>query len=91
MRFFKRVKFLFQFRQSIPFFKEFYLSREVTIASKLISVLLIIGYAVFPFDLIPDYLLVLGIFDDIVVISFILQLMVKMAPDQLKTKYNLKQ
>ncbi|WP_018932024.1 YkvA family protein [Gracilibacillus lacisalsi] len=89
MRFFRRFKFLFKFRKSFPFFKEFYLSKEVKLTAKLASLILIIGYIIFPFDVIPDYLLVLGLFDDVMVATLILQQMVKMAPDSLRKKYDI--
>lgn len=43
----------------------------------------------FPFDLIPDFLLFFGVLDDIAVVLFILQRIVKMAPKHLQEKYNL--
>lgn len=46
-----------------------------------------IGYVVLPFDLIPDFMALFGVVDDITVVLFILQLMVKKAPDSLKGKY----
>ncbi|WP_316245309.1 MULTISPECIES: YkvA family protein [Gracilibacillus] len=85
----RRMKFLFRFHQSIPFFKEFFLSKEVNRLAKIISTLFIAVYLVFPFDIIPDYLLVLGLFDDVFIATLILQQMVKMAPDSLKEKYDL--
>ncbi|UOQ84261.1 YkvA family protein [Gracilibacillus salinarum] len=90
MRFFSRLKFLFKFRKSLPFLKEFFLSKEVSMFSKTVSVLLMIGYIVFPFDLIPDYLLVFGALDDVMIVSLILQQMINMAPESLRTKYDLK-
>jgi uncharacterized membrane protein YkvA (DUF1232 family) len=56
---------------------------------KITGVLLIIGYLIFPFDLIPDYLLFVGVLDDIMVVTFVLERMVKMAPASLKEKYKL--
>ncbi|MGP4039919.1 YkvA family protein [Gracilibacillus sp. D59] len=91
MRFFRRFKFLFKFRKSFPFFKEFFLSNQVKITAKLASIILIIGYILFPFDLIPDYLLVLGIFDDVMIATLILQQMVKMAPETLRKKYDIEE
>ncbi|WP_163538936.1 DUF1232 domain-containing protein [Gracilibacillus sp. YIM 98692] len=89
MRFFSRLKFLFKFRKSFPFFKEFFLSGDVKITSKLASILLIAAYIIFPFDLIPDFLLFFGILDDVMVATLILQQMVKMAPESLRKKYDL--
>lgn len=88
MRFWRQLKFLFKFRKSIPFFKEFFLSKQVTVLSKIISVILIAGYIIFPFDIIPDYLLFLGIADDVMIATLVLQHMVKMAPASLREKYN---
>ncbi|WP_058305799.1 YkvA family protein [Gracilibacillus massiliensis] len=89
MRFFSRLKFLFRFRKSLPFFKEFFLSKQVRITAKMASLLLIFGYIIFPFDLIPDYLLLFGILDDVMIASLILQQMVKMAPHSLREKYDI--
>ncbi|UOQ49145.1 DUF1232 domain-containing protein [Gracilibacillus caseinilyticus] len=90
MRFFSRLKFLVKFRKSLPFLKEFFLSKEVSLLVKLASVLLMVGYIVFPFDLIPDYLLVFGVLDDVMIVGLILQQMIKMAPESLRAKYDLK-
>ncbi len=89
MRFFRRLKFLFNFRKSLPFFKEFFLSKRVRVTAKMASVILIFGYIIFPFDLIPDYLLFFGLFDDVMIAGLILQQMVKMAPASLREKYKI--
>ncbi|MCT2534930.1 DUF1232 domain-containing protein [Aquibacillus koreensis] len=89
MRFWRRIKFLFNFRKSIPFLKDFFISKEVNPSTKVISILLIIGYIVFPFDVIPDFLVALGIVDDIALASLVLQQMIKMAPVSLKVKHGL--
>jgi uncharacterized membrane protein YkvA (DUF1232 family) len=89
MKFFKRLRFVFKFWKSIPFVVEFFLSREVEAYKKVLSVLLILTYIFFPFDLIPDFIYLLGIFDDIVITSFIMERMVKWAPETLKDKYRL--
>jgi uncharacterized membrane protein YkvA (DUF1232 family) len=49
---------------------------------------IITGYFVFPFDLIPDFLVVFGLVDDVAIAILILQQMVKIAPSSLKEKYN---
>ncbi|TMN22546.1 YkvA family protein [Lentibacillus cibarius] len=84
---FKRIRFLFTFHKSIPFLKDFFLSGEVKVRTKILYLLLIIGYGIFPFDLIPDFILVFGIFDDITVAVFLLQRMIHAAPDSLKEKH----
>lgn len=89
MRMLRRLKFLFKFKKSVPFLKEFFKTNEVKRSKKLVAVLLILGYFIFPFDLIPDVFLVLGIVDDFAIAGLILQQLVKMAPESMKEKYQL--
>lgn len=86
---FSRLRFIFKFWKTLPFVKDFFLSAEVATYKKLLSGFLILAYAVFPYDLIPDFLYVLGIVDDVVFITLIIERMVKWAPQSLKMKYNL--
>ncbi|KKI89906.1 membrane protein [Bacillus sp. SA1-12] len=88
-KFFKRIKFILKFWKFIPFLKEFFLSQEVVLHKKVLGILLLLTYAFFPFDLIPDFLSLLGIVDDVVIAGFILDGMIKMAPESLKDKYQL--
>ncbi len=85
----RRVKFVFNIRKSIPFLNQFFRSKEVTKEKKWVSVLLIVLYLIFPWDIIPDVLVFFGIIDDLAVFTFVLQLMVKMAPESLKEQYEL--
>lgn len=87
----RRVKFVFNVRKSIPFLNQFFRSKEVSKGKKWLSVGFLILYLVFPWDLIPDFLVFLGIVDDLAVFTFVLQLMVKMAPESLKEEYDLEQ
>ncbi|MDX8046327.1 DUF1232 domain-containing protein [Gracilibacillus sp. S3-1-1] len=89
MRFFRRIRFLFTFRKSIPFLKEYFLSNQVKRSTKIIALALILGYLLFPFDLIPDYLLVIGLFDDVMIAALVLQQLIRMAPASLREKYEL--
>ena len=85
----KRIKFVFTFRRSIPFLKDFFLSREVAAFSKVLSIGLIIGYFLLPLDLIPDFFAVFGLIDDLAIFTFVLQQIVKMAPNSLKEKHKM--
>lgn len=87
IRFWRRVKFLMNVRKSGPFLVRFFKSKEVSARKKWFSVLLLIGYLLFPWDLIPDFLIFLGLVDDLAVFTYIMQWMVKMAPDSLKEEY----
>ncbi len=76
-----------KFWKFIPFIKDFFSSKEVGLHKKVLSILLIATYAFFPFDLIPDYLALIGIVDDVVIATFFLERMVKMAPQSLKERH----
>ncbi|WP_200411637.1 YkvA family protein [Virgibacillus salexigens] len=87
-RFWKRIGFLFTFQRSISFLKDFFVEKEVTKSKKILFAVLIIGYFLFPFDLIPDFLFGLGLVDDVSIAILLLQWMIKMAPQHLKEKYS---
>lgn len=87
MRWMKRVKFIFKFWKFIPFLKDYFLSQNVSLAKKLLPVAAFLAYIFLPFDLIPDFLAIIGFTDDIVITTFLLQQMIKMAPEELKEKY----
>lgn len=48
---------------------------------------MLVAYAYFPFDLIPDFLYIFGIIDDVVIATFVLERMIRIAPPVLKEKY----
>jgi uncharacterized membrane protein YkvA (DUF1232 family) len=87
MRWMKRVKFIFKFWKFIPFLKDYFLSRNVSLAKKFLPVAGVVAYIFLPFDLIPDFLTIIGFTDDIILTTFLLQQMIKMAPEELKEKY----
>ncbi|RXJ02097.1 DUF1232 domain-containing protein [Anaerobacillus alkaliphilus] len=88
-KYMNRLKFIFRFKNFIPFLKDFFLSNEIPLRKKVIGIVLIVIYVLFPFDLIPDFILFFGVIDDIVVATFVLERMVKLAPQHLKDKYRL--
>jgi uncharacterized membrane protein YkvA (DUF1232 family) len=87
-KFIRRLRFILQIKKSIPFMLEFFASKQVSLRKKLLSVILVLGYVFFPFDLIPDFLVFFGILDDVTVLAFVLQQIVKMSPQELKDKYD---
>ncbi|WP_227935136.1 YkvA family protein [Alkalihalobacillus deserti] len=88
-KFLKRFTFLLKFWKLIPFLKDFFTSKEVQIHKKVLAVTLIAIYALFPFDIIPDFVAFFGILDDVMLATFILTRMVSIAPQSLKIKHNL--
>ena len=88
-RFVRRLKFIFTFWRFIPFLIDYFRSVEVSGPKKIVGVVLLLAYLIFPFDLIPDYLLFFGVLDDVMVVTFVLERIVKMAPASLKKKYKL--
>jgi uncharacterized membrane protein YkvA (DUF1232 family) len=87
LKFFKRLTFLFQIHKSIPFIFGFIRSKEVKVSNKVFLIIGAIAYMYFPLDIIFDYIPFLGIVDDAAVLVFLLNWMVKVAPDSLKQKY----
>ena len=88
-KFFKRIRFVFKVKRFFPFFIEFFTSTMVPAKQKIISAGLIIGYFLLPFDIIPDFLTLIGIVDDVGVLLIIFQQIIKMAPPELKKKHGL--
>mgnify|MGYP001253800204 CR=1 FL=1 len=88
-RWWRRIRFMLNVRQFIPFLWDFFTSSAVPARAKLISALLAAGYVLFPFDVIPDVFLYLGLFDDLAVLTFVLQRIIRMAPPHLKQKYGI--
>lgn len=89
MRILKRIKMVFNIKKFIPFLFDFFTSKEVKLWKKAVSILFIIGYFWLPLDLIPDFLVVFGVLDDITVLMLVLQQIIKLAPPELRAKHNL--
>ena len=80
---------IFKVKKFLPFLIEFFTSKTVPIKKKVISIGLVIGYFLLPFDIIPDFLTMIGVVDDVGVMLLIFQQIIKMAPDELKDKHDL--
>ncbi|MCM3574007.1 MULTISPECIES: YkvA family protein [Mesobacillus] len=88
-KFLKRIRLVFKVKKFIPFLIEFFTSGLVPLKQKLISVGLIIGYFLLPFDIIPDFLTLIGVVDDVGVLLIIFQQIIKMAPPELRDKHKM--
>ena len=88
-KFVRRIRFMFNIRRFIPFLFEFFTTHAVPVRSKLLSIALLVGYILFPFDLIPDFLTMFGLLDDVAVLTFVMQRIVSISPQHLKEKYGL--
>jgi uncharacterized membrane protein YkvA (DUF1232 family) len=51
---------------------------------------LAVGYAVFPFDLIPDFLPIIGHFDDAYLVPTVIRIALRMVPDEVMEECRLK-
>lgn len=89
-KFFKRIRLIFKVKKFFPFLIEFFTSKTVAVKNKVISLGLIIGYFLLPFDIIPDFLTLIGVVDDVGILLLVFQQIIKMAPDELKDKHDLK-
>ncbi|WP_079509242.1 YkvA family protein [Mesobacillus jeotgali] len=89
-KFFKRIRLIFKVKRFVPFLIEFFTTGLVPLKQKIISAGLIIGYFLLPFDIIPDFLTLIGIVDDVGVLLIIFQQIIKMAPAELREKHKLK-
>lgn len=83
-----RLRVVFHVHRFVPFLFDFFTSKEVSIKKKILSIAFLVGYVAMPLDLIPDFLPFIGILDDIGIVLFILNRIVKMAPVQLQEKHN---
>ncbi|WP_270181407.1 YkvA family protein [Alkalihalobacillus sp. CinArs1] len=82
----KRARLFFKVKKFIPFLYEYFTRHGGR--RKWLSLLAILGYVILPFDLIPDFLSIFGMVDDVMILTFILHQIVKHAPAELKEKYD---
>lgn len=81
---------MFHAKKFVPFLFGYFKSSSVSKGKKILAIILMVGYLLFPFDLIPDFLTFFGIIDDISVLIFIMQFLIKQAPKELKDQYEIK-
>lgn len=70
----------------IVLFKNLMQSKQVSSRYKLVLVLLI-GYLVFPIDLVPDFIPVAGQLDDAIIVALVLRFVLKGAGPELAAKH----
>ncbi len=74
--------------KTIPLFFSALRSKETPPAAKAL-VVLSIAYVVIPTDVIVDFIPVMGLFDDAIVLPFLIYLSTRMIPESLMKKDNL--
>jgi uncharacterized membrane protein YkvA (DUF1232 family) len=60
---------------------------EVPFLAKLIPILIFVSYLVFPFDVVSDFLPIVGAIDDLAVLSACSYLLIKLTPEKVLKKY----
>jgi uncharacterized membrane protein YkvA (DUF1232 family) len=61
--------------------------RRVSLALKLIVPGLMLGYLIFPADLLPDFIPVLGQVDDLAILALAIKVFIEMAPKDIVREY----
>ncbi len=84
-----RMRLMLRVRRFIPFLKEFFLSSEVPVRKKVLSAVIIVGYWLLPFDIVPDFLFFFGFIDDVAIFMLLLRQIVKMAPASMRERYEI--
>ncbi|WP_182503358.1 YkvA family protein [Peribacillus huizhouensis] len=56
----------------------------------MLGIVFMIGYAVFPFDLIPDFFSLIGIVDDVMIFGIVVNWLIQLSPETLKERHKLK-
>jgi uncharacterized membrane protein YkvA (DUF1232 family) len=73
---------LWELKQYVPALYFAYRRKDVSIGAKIL-LLVIVGYALSPIDLIPDFIPVLGYLDDILILSGLICLALKLIPQEI--------
>ncbi|WP_413374747.1 YkvA family protein [Alkalihalobacillus sp. 1P02AB] len=86
--FFRRAAFLLTFWRSIPKLFRFYRIKEIKLSTKLLYTGALFGYLLLPYDLIPDFIIGLGFVDDVLVVGFLLDRMIRITKAHDKKRRN---
>ncbi|WP_100407370.1 YkvA family protein [Bacillus solitudinis] len=88
-RMLSRIFLIFKIKRFFPFLIDYFLSKEVLFRQKIIYILIFFTYLILPFDLIYDYIPLAGLVDDVFVLMFLLQHLIKKAPPHLRDTHKL--
>lgn len=73
-------------RTELVFYRRIMADRRTPLISKLL-LWLAIGYLLLPFDLIPDFIPVIGQLDDLILVPAMIMLALKLVPQQLQEEH----
>lgn len=59
--------------------------KETPVSAKILA-FIVVGYALSPIDLIPDFIPILGILDDVIILPILIALIVKLIPTEIMTQ-----
>lgn len=73
-------------KDKVVFYKNIYKDPATPLLPKLLLALAV-GYFLMPFDLIPDFIPVIGHLDDAVIVPFLIYVSLKMVPREIREKH----
>ncbi|HWJ03096.1 MAG TPA: DUF1232 domain-containing protein [Verrucomicrobiae bacterium] len=88
LRSWQRIKYLLNFRSSIPLVWHLLWDKRVPAANKGLFVLMTLLYFAFPTDLLPDFIPVLGQVDDLGVLLYLANKFIQYAPANVVYEYS---
>lgn len=82
----KIITFTKLFKRELKVYRLLLKDKRTPLLAK-ITLALAVGYVLLPFDLIPDFLPVIGHLDDLVIVPLLVYLSLKMIPQELVEEY----
>ena len=82
----KIITFTKLFKRELKVYRLLLKDKRTPLLAKL-TLALAVGYVLLPFDLIPDFLPVIGHLDDLVIVPLLVYLSLKMIPHELVEEY----